>query len=497
MPHIRPMKGLWLTLVPSLLGAQVARNDSVSAPIHDVRYDVTFMRANAQHRVVDVAMTFTTAGTSTGRAVAARVDARRVRDQQLSLAGSAAFDVSGDGKPLVVGQARLRHVAHSPGRREVDARDVSLSRGHARQRDVVGEARLPAVQRDEPLPVSRGATARLSRRRSRFTRRATGASRRAMSARADAAARTRRRNYHDLVDMPFFVGRFDLDSARIVDRWVRLATYPAGAIAGGSAQSRVGPAQAVIPPEIAVFGETPWESYTVMQIVDSTYGGASGLEHQSSHVDILAPSYVGERVPAVALRARDLSLVEREAAASGRHVAIPLFASAADAVALGLRGNHRLLRRPRRGARRRRRREGVLCADGRRRSTRSTNAAPVSLEDASLNTWMHPVDGTEYIYYPEGVARRTAARHHDSRRERQRAFARRRDARPLPVGLQARARLHGGGLVDRGQRGRRTASRSPRSTREYIDGRDAVSVGQHSAAGRPSRAPGDAFRDSA
>ena len=30
------------------------------------------------------------------------------------------------------------------------------------------------------------------------------------------------------------------------------------------------------------------------------------------------------------------------------------------------------------------------------------NAAPVALEDASLNTWMHPVDGTEYIYYPKG-----------------------------------------------------------------------------------------------
>ena len=32
-------------------------------------------------------------------------------------------------------------------------------------------------------------------------------------------------NYHDLVDMPFFVGRFDLDSARIGEAWVRLATY--------------------------------------------------------------------------------------------------------------------------------------------------------------------------------------------------------------------------------------------------------------------------------
>jgi len=29
-------------------------------------------------------------------------------------------------------------------------------------------------------------------------------------------------------------------------------------------------------------------------------------------------------------------------------------------------------------------------------------AGPVSLEDASLNAWIHPVDGTEYVYYPKG-----------------------------------------------------------------------------------------------
>jgi predicted metalloprotease with PDZ domain len=29
-------------------------------------------------------------------------------------------------------------------------------------------------------------------------------------------------------------------------------------------------------------------------------------------------------------------------------------------------------------------------------------AVPVALEDASVNTWVHPVDGTEYLYYPKG-----------------------------------------------------------------------------------------------
>jgi predicted metalloprotease with PDZ domain len=30
------------------------------------------------------------------------------------------------------------------------------------------------------------------------------------------------------------------------------------------------------------------------------------------------------------------------------------------------------------------------------------SAPPVSLEDASLSTWVHPVDGTGYLYYPKG-----------------------------------------------------------------------------------------------
>jgi predicted metalloprotease with PDZ domain len=30
------------------------------------------------------------------------------------------------------------------------------------------------------------------------------------------------------------------------------------------------------------------------------------------------------------------------------------------------------------------------------------SAPAIALQDASLNTWVHPVDGTEYIYYPKG-----------------------------------------------------------------------------------------------
>ena len=35
-------------------------------------------------------------------------------------------------------------------------------------------------------------------------------------------------NYHDLVDFPFFVGKFDVDSTMVVGRTMRFASYPAG-----------------------------------------------------------------------------------------------------------------------------------------------------------------------------------------------------------------------------------------------------------------------------
>src|SRR5207247_4685429 len=30
------------------------------------------------------------------------------------------------------------------------------------------------------------------------------------------------------------------------------------------------------------------------------------------------------------------------------------------------------------------------------------DAPPTALEDASLSTWIHPTDGSEYLYYPKG-----------------------------------------------------------------------------------------------
>jgi len=107
--------------------------------------------------------------------------------------------------------------------------------------------------------------------------------------RAPEARTFRAANYHELVDMPFFVGQFDLDSAIVSGKTVRFATYPKGVFAGAMRTTAWDQIKRAIPPEVLVFGEVPWDSYSILHITDSTFGGMSGLEHANSHVDVSAP----------------------------------------------------------------------------------------------------------------------------------------------------------------------------------------------------------------
>jgi predicted metalloprotease with PDZ domain len=208
-------------------------------------------------------------------------------------------------------------------------------------------------------------------------------------------------NYHDLVDMPFFVGRFDLDSAQISGKWVRYATYPQGSVSGAARLTAWDQLKRVIPPEVAVFGEAPWDNYTVMQIADSTYQGASGLEHQSSHVDVVTPAAIGSPFqPSLyaheifhswnvkRLRPADLwpYMYDRAQPTPWLWVSEGITDYYADLAQL---------------------RGGVIDENGFYAATASkmrevADTRPVSLEDASIDTWIHPVNGTQYTYYPKG-----------------------------------------------------------------------------------------------
>ena len=91
-------------------------------------------------------------------------------------------------------------------------------------------------------------------------------------------------NYHDLTDMPFYVGRFAIDSTQISGKWVRLAFYPASTLTPARRDRTFGWLQKFLPHHIAVFGEAPFRNYTIFQRSDTLVNGG-GLEHQASQVD--------------------------------------------------------------------------------------------------------------------------------------------------------------------------------------------------------------------
>src|SRR6478672_2310123 len=105
-------------------------------------------------------------------------------------------------------------------------------------------------------------------------------------------------NDHDLVDFPFFVGRFDIDSTRVAGKTLRFASYPVGSITPAVRNGVFDQLKKIIPEQAAVFGEIPWSDYTLLQVADEGFGlgAAAGLEHQNSHFDIISPVVLGNPI---------------------------------------------------------------------------------------------------------------------------------------------------------------------------------------------------------
>jgi predicted metalloprotease with PDZ domain len=207
--------------------------------------------------------------------------------------------------------------------------------------------------------------------------------------------------YDDLVDMPFFIGNFDLDSAEVSGRWTRLATYPAGALSGQSRATYWDQIKKMIPVESATFGETPWDSYTIEVVFDSTFGGGSALEHQNSHLSLYHPGLLATPViPSITAheiihawnvkRLRPADMVpyryDEEQPTTWLWVSEGITDYYADLTMV----------------------RGGIAADSDFYSTTTgkiahvDNVPPVALEDASLQIWIHPVDNTDAIYYDKG-----------------------------------------------------------------------------------------------
>lgn len=208
-------------------------------------------------------------------------------------------------------------------------------------------------------------------------------------------------NYHDLVDMPWFIGRFDLDSMSIDGHMNRLATYPAGVMSGAVRQVFWKQLGQLMPPMAKVFGITPWKTYTTMLIFDDEYPGGSALEHQNSHVGIYNTGMVGNLV---------LPLITAHEIFHGWNVKrmrpadmVPYDYEEPQPtpwlwVSEGITDYYADLSLVR---------SGVAPSDAFYVITSNKVASvrslpPVALEDASLSTWIQPIDGTGYVYYDKG-----------------------------------------------------------------------------------------------
>ena len=208
-------------------------------------------------------------------------------------------------------------------------------------------------------------------------------------------------SYHDLVDMPFMVGHFDVDSMRIVDRWTRLATYPSRSLAGPQRAEVWRALERMIPPQVAVFGDVPWDSYTVMQVAHPSFPSASGLEHQNSHLDIISPLAIGHPVM-YGLYAHEIFHAWNVKRLRPAELVPYRYDRAQPTTQLwiseGITDYYADLSLTR---------GDVGEASGFYEATTSKIQSvdalpPVALEDASLSAWIHPVGGTADIYYNKG-----------------------------------------------------------------------------------------------
>ena len=219
---------------------------------------------------------------------------------------------------------------------------------------------------------------------------------------ASSEARTYKAgDYDELVDMPTFVGTFDLDSMRIGEKWYRLGTYPAGIMSGDDREAMWDQLQKMMPPMGDVFGAVPWDTYTTLIVFQQGLGGGSALEHSNSHYGIYDPLFIGNPVlPSITaheffhawnvkrMRPADLWPYDY-----GRQMPTELLW-----VSEGITDYYADLALVR---------GQIVPPQFFYQLTQSkidnlNQTVPVALEDASLSTWIQPRDGTASIYYDKG-----------------------------------------------------------------------------------------------
>lgn len=217
----------------------------------------------------------------------------------------------------------------------------------------------------------------------------------------DSTHRFRATDFHDLVDHPVFVGRFDLDSALVGERWMRFASWPIGSVTGARRASLWDGFTRVVDPLVAVFGELPWSRYTVLQVVSPEFGGMSALEHSASELAIVGAPFLDEPF-VLGIHAHEFA----HAWNVKRLRPADLFPYRYDAaqptpwlwVSEGITDYYADLALVRSGARD----ESEFLATTLAKIEGVAARPPTALEDASLQTWLGVRDGTADLYYDKG-----------------------------------------------------------------------------------------------
>jgi predicted metalloprotease with PDZ domain len=203
--------------------------------------------------------------------------------------------------------------------------------------------------------------------------------------------------------MPFFVGRFDIDSTTVVGKTLRIATYPTGSMSAAARTAAFQQLGKTVPYQAMVFGEVPWDSYTLFQVADESFslGSASGLEHQNSHLNIISPVVLGNPILASlyahevfhAWNVKRLRPAEMVPYQYDREQHTPLLW-----VSEGVTDYYADLSQVRGKTITARGFYGITTE----KIDAVAESVPTSLEDASLSTWIKPVDGTDDLYYDKG-----------------------------------------------------------------------------------------------
>ena len=362
-----------------------------------------------------------------GAAVAAGVDAGRLRDLRTSRAASTDFAAtrgrrsrsSGTSSTSTRGASGATHGARAVTRvvrRTSRTRSTTRWRGRGPTSLFFNGTNLFLYPEGRAARLSRDASTVRTEPDWRVTTGMPRAWRGRGAARTFAAA-----NYHDLVDMPFFVGALRRRQ-RAGRRASGCGSPPtrAAPCSGRRATHGVGRsfARSIAAAGARCSATRRGTRYTMMQIVDSTFGGAQRAGALRTRTSTSLAACRRQRLPAVALRARDLPRVEREAAAAGGYVPYRYDTPQPTPwlwVSEGITDYYADLSL---GARRHHRPDRVLRADG--GQDRRGDRAPARRARGRVAQHVDPAGRRHrYIYYPKGSLAGFMLDIHDPRRQRQ------------------------------------------------------------------------------